>query len=305
MRKPNLSIAIAGSSGFLGRALVRTLTQRGCQVKRLIRTQPKKDTSQEVYWNPDSGHIERVGLEGVDVVINLAGAGIADKRWSPHQKEILIHSRVQSTLLLAKTLAKLKTPPAVFLSASAIGYYGSSTTAQFDESSPKGEGFLADLCEEWEKATGEAEKRGIRVVYLRTAPVLDFTGGMLSKILPYFKLGLGAVIGSGEQKISWISLEDWIAACEFLIFSSDLKGPVNLSSPNPVSNREFGETLASVLHRPFKLHVPESFVRWRYGEMGQATLLEGADVQPAKLLKAGFEFEYPKLLSFLKAGPTS
>lgn len=301
MKKSNLSIAIAGSSGLIGQALVHALRLRGCQVKQLIRSHPQKDTSKEVYWNPISGHIERVGLEGVDVVINLAGANIGDKRWSPAQKDLLFQSRIKSTILLSKTIAKLKKPPGLFLSASAIGYYGNNLETELDESSPAGEGFLANLCQEWESATGEAEKRGIRTVHLRTGVVLDKQGSILAKQLPFFKLGLGAYLGSGEQRISWIALQDWIAACEHLIFNSDLTGAVNLTAPNPVTNFEFGKILAKVLRRPYKLHIPECLILWLYGEMGRTLSLEGARVLPHRLVENGFEFRYPNLFLALQA----
>ncbi len=301
MKSPNPSIAIAGGSGLIGQAMVRALKSRGCAVKQLIRSHPHKDTSQEVYWNPISGHIERVGLEGVDVVINLAGANLADKRWTPHQKELLVLSRIQSTLLLSKTIAKLKKPPELFISASAIGYYGHDSEAEFDESSPAGTGFLASLCQEWEAATGEAEKHGIRTIHVRSGPVLDIHGGFLAAQLPFFKLGLGAYLGSGEQIISWISLADWAAACEYLIYNSDLAGAVNLTAPNPVSNFEFGKILAEVLRRPYKLHIPERLIEWRYGEMGKTLLLEGAKVLPRRLLSSDFEFQYPELRQALQA----
>ncbi|MES2504686.1 MAG: TIGR01777 family oxidoreductase [Myxococcota bacterium] len=301
MRKPNPSIAIAGSSGFLGQALAKALTLHGAEVKRLIRSQPSQGTSKEVYWNPSSGHIERVGLEGVDIVINLAGAPIADKRWTPRQKELLIQSRIQSTELLSKTLAKLKTPPKLFLSASAVGYYGTDDHKVFDESSPHGDDFLASLCVAWEEATRQAQEKGIQTIHLRSAPVLGTEGGVLKGMLPFFKTGLGAYIASGNQPISWISLADWIAAVEFLIFKSPTTGPVNLTSPNPVTNREFSETLAKVLKRPCKLNMPESLIVWRYGEMAKTMLVEGAKVQPKKLLEMGFEFEYPTLQKALAA----
>src|SRR3989338_6250676 len=192
MKKSNLSIAIAGSSGFLGQALMHALQSRGCQVKQLIRSHPQKDTSKEVYWNPVSGHIERVGLEGVDVVINLAGINIAKKRWNNSQKELLLKSRIQSTLLLSRTISKLKKPPKLFLSASATGYYCNHLNQDLDESSPAGHHFLAQLCQEWESATEEAEKRGIRTVHLRSGVVLGKEGGWLAKQLPLFKMGLGA-----------------------------------------------------------------------------------------------------------------
>jgi uncharacterized protein (TIGR01777 family) len=304
MKSPNPSVAIAGGSGLIGQAVVHALKARGCAVKQLIRAHPHQDTSREVYWNPTSGHIERVGLEGVDVVVNLAGANLADKRWSPAQKELLVQSRVQSTLLLSKTIAKLKKPPELFISASAIGYYGHESREQLDESSPIGTGFLATLCGEWEAATAEAEKRGIRTLHMRTGLVLDTRSGFLAAQLPYFKMGLGAYLGSGKQMISWISLADWVAACEYLMFNSEmskLSGALNLTAPHPVSNFDFGKTLADILHRPYKLHLSERLISWRYGEMGKTLLLEGQAVLPKRLLEAGFEFQYPELRQALQA----
>ena len=157
------------------------------------------------------------------------------------------------------------------------------------------------MCKEWESATAEAEKQGIRTVHLRTGVVLDKKGGMLAKQLPFFKMGFGGYLGSGEQSMSWITLQDWIAACEFLIFNSDLSGPVNLTAPNPVSSRDFAKTLAAVLKRPCRLHIPEALILWRYGEMGRVLMLEGSKVLPGRLLEAGFEFQYPELRAALQA----
>ncbi|MEI6805309.1 MAG: TIGR01777 family oxidoreductase [Myxococcaceae bacterium] len=301
MKSPNPSIAIAGGSGLIGQAMVHALKSRGCAVKQLIRSHPHKDTSQEVYWNPTSGHIERVGLEGVDVVINLAGVNLADKRWTPTQKELLLQSRVQSTRLLCKTIAKLKKPPELLISASASGYYGHNFNSQFDESSPAGTDFLATLCQEWEAATAEAEKIGVRVIHMRTGPVLESHHGFLAALLPFFKYGFGAYLGSGEQVISWISLADWVAVCEYLIYNSKWSGAVNLTAPNPVTNFEFGKILAEVLHRPYKLRIPERLIAWGYGEMGKSLLLEGSRVLPQRLLDSDFEFQYPELRKALQA----
>lgn len=301
MKSPNPSIAIAGGSGLIGQAIVRALKSRGCAVKQLIRSHPRKDTSQEVYWNPSSGHIERVGLEGVDVLINLAGVSLTSNRWTPAQKELLLRSRVQSTLLLSKTIAKLKKPPELFISASASGYYGHDSNTEQTESSPVGIDFLATLCGEWEAATGEAEKSGVRTIHVRSGEVLDIHGGRLAAMLPFFKMGLGAYLGSGNQMISWISLMDWIAACEYLIFNSNWAGPVNLTTPNPVSNFEFGKVLAEVLRRPYRFHVPERLISWLYGEMGKTLVLEGSRVMPHRLAGSDFEFQYPELRQALRA----
>lgn len=301
MKSRNPSIAIAGASGLLGSALVTHFKSKGYPVKRLMRSHPTKDTSEEVYWNPASGHIERVGLEGVDIVINLAGAGIANKRWSTAQKELLLTSRLQATELLSRTIAKLKKPPEVLVSASAIGYYGSSLEQEFAESDPAGSGFLSELCLEWEEATKIAQESGIRTVHLRTGHVLGTGGGLLAKILPWFKLGVGSYVGSGNQLMSWIALSDWVAACEYLMLSKDLKGAFNLTAPNPVTNYEFGKVLTEILKRPYKMHLSERMVEWLYGEMGRVLLLEGAAVKPKRLLEAGFEFAYPELRDALLA----
>ncbi len=295
MKSPKPSIAIAGSTGFLGEALMANLRARGCSVKRLIRTQPHQDTSREVYWNPESGHIERVGLEGVDVLINLAGAPIAGHRWSDKQKATLLHSRVDSTMLLAKTISKIKKPPELFINASGVGFYGTQQKTVLDEASPLGSGFLAELSKEWENAAHEAENRGIRTAYLRTGTVLGANGGLLKSILPLFKMGLGGPLGDGTQILSWIALEDWISAVEHLIFQSKLSGPVNLVSPNPVSNQEFTQILAKTLNRPARIRVPARLISWLFGEMGRTLLLEGAAVAPKRLLDDKFEFAHPNL----------
>ncbi len=295
MKSSKPSIAVAGSTGFLGEALIASLRARGCSVKRLIRTQPHQDTSKEVYWNPESGHIERVGLEGIDVLINLSGAPIAAHNWSNKQKAILTRSRVDSTKLLARTISKLKKPPELFINASGVGFYGSQRGITLDESSSAGEGFLAELSKEWEGAAHEAENHGIRTVYLRSGTVLGANGGFLKSVLPVFKLGLGGPLGDGTQILSWIALEDWVSAVEHLIFQSKISGPVNLVSPSPVSNQEFAQILGKILHRPARIRIPAKLISWLFGEMGSSLLLEGAAVAPQKLLDDKFEFSCPDI----------
>jgi hypothetical protein len=236
-------------------------------------------------------------LEGVDAVINVAGAGIGDKRWTDERKKVIIGSRVDTTTLLAETMAKLERKPKVFLSGSAVGWYGYDVgDAEKTESDPRGTGFLADVVEAWEAATAAAETAGIRVVHLRTGVVLSTAGGALAKQLRPFKLGLGGRLGSGRQILSWIGLADHVAAVRRCLVSDDLSGPVNLTAPHPVSNHEFTKTLGARLHRPTLVPIPTAPLRLAFGsEMVEEMFLGGACVMPAKLAGAGFTWRHPTL----------
>jgi uncharacterized protein len=287
-------IAVTGSTGLIGTALVESLEAVGHVVRRVVRTTPR-DARLEVQWNPAAGTIDAAGLAGVDSVVHLAGAGVAAKRWRPSYKAEIRDSRTRGTKLLCETLARMQQKPSVLVSASAVGYYGDRGDELLDESSPPGKGFLAEVCKDWEAATAPARDAGIRVVNLRIGVVLDAKGGALSQMLTPFKLGAGGVIGSGGQYISWITLEDIVRAIQFALASAALSGPVNGVAPEPVTNREFTKTLGRVLRRPTMFPMPAFAARMAFGEMADEMLLGGSRVQPRALTSAGFQFNHPML----------
>jgi hypothetical protein len=286
-------IAIAGASGFIGSALARHLEGLGHAVIRIGRREDPRHGN--IKWDPDHGVLDPAGLAGVRIVINLCGANTGERRWTPQYKKRLIDSRVIPTDLLAQTIARLDPPPRVLVNMSAIGYYGDRGDEEIDEDSSAGSGFLAELVRAWEAAADPAREAGIRVVHPRTAPVLHPAGGMLEKLMPYVRLGGGAVIGSGQQWVSWISLTDVLRALSWASLHDSLGGPLLVSSPAPVRNAEFMRTLARALHRPTLARVPEFAVRMMFGEMGEETVLSGQKVIPRQLLDSGFQFEHPAL----------
>ncbi|MEX2307697.1 MAG: TIGR01777 family oxidoreductase [Pirellulales bacterium] len=292
-------IAVTGSSGLVGTALVDALEAQGQHVRRIVR-RPTKGQGQgqghdEIRWDPAGGTIEAAQLSGVDAVVHLAGEGIAAHRWSESVKNKIRDSRVKGTRLLCETLASLAVKPAVLVSASAIGYYGDRGDEPVDESSPPGRGFLAEVCQAWEAATHPARDADIRVVNLRIGVVLSSKGGALAQMLTPFRLGLGGVIGSGRQYISWIALDDLVRVVQFTLHAAALCGPVNAVAPAPATNREFTKTLGHVLRRPTVLPMPAAAARLAFGEMADAMLLGGARVEPRALSAAGFEFKFPQL----------
>lgn len=287
-------IAITGSSGLIGTALVAALEADGHLVRPIVRRPPRAE-KHEIGWQPDKGTIDAVELEKVDAVVNLAGAGIADKRWTAAYKKEILDSRIRGTTLLCQMLARQKTKPSVLVSSSAIGYYGTRGDEPVDESSPPGTGFLAEVCQQWEAATLAARDAGIRTVNLRTGFVLAKEGGGLAQMLTPFKLGVGGVIASGKQYMSWIALEDLVRAIQFSLSAPALMGPVNGTAPQPVTNREFTKTLGKVLGRPTIFPVPAFAARLAFGEMADDMLIGGVRVDPRALLNARFEFKYPEL----------
>ncbi len=286
-------VVITGSSGLIGGNLAAFLTSAGHHVVRLVRRQPKAGRN-EAFWNPETGEIDAAAIEGADVVVHLAGESIAGKRWSRAVKDRILRSRVDGTTLLSRTLARLNRRPHTLISASAIGCYGSHDEELLDETAEPGEGFLAEVCRAWEAATEPARLAGIRVVTLRTGLVLSAAGGALATMLPAYRYGVGGVIGSGRQQMSWIALDDLVGAIHHLLFTQ-ITGPVNAVSPNAVTNAEFTRTLGAVLRRPTVFRVPGAVVRLAFGEMGDALLLRGARVTPAALAASGFRFLYPAL----------
>lgn len=292
-------IVLTGASGLVGSALGAFLSTGGHRVDRLVR-RPVRSPG-EISWDPGRGAIDAAALEGADAIVHLAGEPVAGA-WSDARKAAIRESRVASTSLLARTLASLARPPRVLVSASAIGFYGSLPDGvRADENHPGGTDFLAQVCRDWEAATAPAEAAGIRVVHARIGVVLAAGGGALSRMLAPFRLGLGGVVGSGRQILSWIALDDVVGAIHHLVFTETIAGPVNLVAPAPVTNVEFTRTLGRVLCRPTLVPVPAAAVRLLFGEMGETLLLGGAHVVPGVLPAAGFRYLYPSLEGALRA----
>ncbi len=287
-------IAVTGSTGLVGSALVTALEADGHLVRTLVRREVR-DSEREIRWDPAAGTIDAAELNGLDAIVHLAGENLAAKRWNERFKQEIRDSRVLGTRLLAETLAKLPNKPDVFVSASAVGFYGDQGDAAVDETAANGGGFLADVCREWEAATQPARDAGIRVVNLRLGVVLSPDSGALAKMLTPFKLGLGGVIGSGQQVWSWIALVDLVAAIRFALENTSLAGPVNAVAPQPATNREFTKTLGAVLSRPTIFPMPAFVARLALGEMADEMLLSSIRVEPRKLLDAGFSFQQPQL----------
>jgi uncharacterized protein (TIGR01777 family) len=293
-------VVVTGSTGLVGRALVASLEQEGHDVLRLVRREPAPGAA-EARWDPDRGTIDAAALEGADALVHLAGASIAASRWTERRKREIAGSRVRGTRLVGATLAALRRPPRVLVSASAIGYYGNRGDEPLDEDSPQGTGFLAETCREWEAAARTAEPSGARIVLLRTGIVLARDGGALPRMLLPFRLGLGGRIGSGRQHVSWIGLGDMVGVIRFALSCDRLAGPVNAVAPGPVTNAEFTRTLSGVLRRPAWIPLPAFAVRLALGQLGRELLLEGARVVPRKLARAGYAFRHGDLRSALEA----
>lgn len=287
-----MHVAITGSSGLVGSALVEKLNEAGHRVTRVVRRQPEIG---EMRWDPSKGTIQDGALNGVDAVVNLGGAGIGDKRWTDDYKRELVDSRLRGTKLLAETIAGSETKPTVLLSGSAIGIYGARGDEELVETSELGVGFLAELCEDWEAATAAATAAGVRTVHLRTGIVLSPTGGALKKQLPLFKFGLGGKMGSGKQWQSWVSIDDEVGAIIHLL-TSQISGAVNITAPHPVTQGEFAQTLARVLSRPAFLPIPSFGPKILLGaELADNLLFTGQRVLPAALSADGFTFRHREL----------
>ncbi len=296
-----MKLLISGSSGLVGTQLCQKLqADPGCEIVRLVRRKSTGDSANTIIWNPGDDCLPDDIFSGVDAVIHLGGVSIVEKRWSSRVKESIFNSRVQSTQLLAKTMASLENPPRVFLCASAIGFYGDRSDERLDESSLRGQGFLADVCEAWENATLPAREAGIRVVNMRLGMVLDKQGGALAKMQTPFKLGLGGKVGRGSQYWSWIALPDVINAIQFCLKNEELKGPINFVAPDEVTNFDFTKTFGKVVSRPTCLPVPAWGINALLGEMGQALILSSARVVPQKLLETGYQFQYATLENALR-----
>lgn len=294
-----MKIVVSGSTGLIGTPLLQALARRGHEVVPLVRRRPAAG-EHALAWDPERGTIDRAGLEGVDAVIHLAGENVFG-RWSPAKKQRIHDSRVTGTRLLCDALAGLRARPAALLAASAIGYYGDRGDETLNEQSAAGEDFLAHVARDWEAATGAAARAGIRVVNMRIGVVLTTRGGALAKMLPAFRIGLGGPIGSGNQYVSWIALDDIVNAMLYLLDNVRFVGPVNLTAPAPVKNRDFAKTLGKVLGRPAVVTVPAFALRMAFGTEGAAMLTSGQRVQPARLLSSGFGFACRELEPALRA----
>lgn len=285
---------VTGASGFIGSALVPALESEGHRVVRLTRG----DTGgpDTLRWDPAQGRIDAAGLEGLGAVVHLAGAGIGDKRWTSDRKREIRESRTKGTALLSETLAGLAKKPEVLVSASAVGYYGPRGDEELTEDSSPGEDFLAGVCVAWEQATAPATEAGIRVVMIRSGVVLSPHGGVLKRMLLPFKIGLGGRIGTGEQYMSWISLDDQIGGVCHLLGRDDVSGPVNLTAPVPVTNAEYTKALGAVVHRPTAIPTPVTPLKMLYGtELVHHLLLTGQRVFPRRLEASGYRFAHEQL----------
>lgn len=294
-----MKILISGASGLIGKHLIPTLEAKGHEVFSLVRKAPRNE--REIQWDSESGFSddEQARLEGFDVVYHLAGENIA-QTWTKENKERIKSSRTVGTRVLVGALNKTKNPPKHFIAASAIGYYGDRKDDIMTEESAPGEGFLPEICTAWENESRKAADMGARIVLLRIGIVLAKDGGALAQMITPFSFGVGGVVGSGKQWMSWIALDDIISIAQFVLENENVRGPVNCVSPNPVTNETFTKTLGEVLYRPTIIPMPEFGVKFLFGEMGQTLLLEGTRVVPKKLEELGFTFKYPELKEAIK-----
>lgn len=288
-----MKIAITGATGLVGAGLVRCLTRQGHEIHPLVRRSPQA-AAHEIFWDPQKDEIDHAALEGMDAVIHLAGENLTGY-WSAAKKERIMTSRSLGTRLISQALAVLHHKPGILISASAIGFYGDRGAESLDESSPHGEGFLADVCMEWETAAAPAREAGIRVLHSRFGIILDPGGGALARLLPLLRLGLGGRLGSGRQYWSWITMQDVHSALAFCLEHPDLEGAVNFTAPAPATNAEFTRSAAQFLHRPAFFAVPAFALRLVMGEMAQEILLSSTRAEPKKLLASGFRFDHTDL----------
>ena len=293
-----MKILVSGSTGTVGSHLLNVISSNSSEIWRLVRS--RAEGERLIFWDPQGGRVDNPDLlEGFDAVVHLSGENIVG-RWTEKKKDSIRQSRILSTRYLVNLFSGLRNPPKTFICASATGYYGDRGGERLTERSAVGSGFLPDTCREWENEANKASDFGVRVINLRTGPVLSPKGGILSSLLLPFKMGLGGVVGSGEQYLSWISIEDLSRIIVYLLEHEEVRGPVNAVSPNPVTNREFTATLARILRRPAWLAVPAFAVRLFFGEMGRCTILAGSMVFPEKLLSCGYEFLHEDLGSALE-----
>ena len=288
-----MRILISGASGLIGFALLLRLRELGHEVRRLVRSEDVPEDA--IGWDPAHGRLDPRSLEGLDAVVHLAGENVAKGRWTEGKMRRIRDSRIDGTRLLVTRLLEVETPPSVFIAASAIGAYGDRSDRVVTEDSHYGTGFLCDVCRRWEDASRPLEDKNTRVVHLRIGLVLSPEGGALAKMIPPFRLCLGGVIGDGNQYMSWLTLKEVCSIIEFVIEDAKVSGPVNAVSPNPVTNREFTETLGKVLGRPTVLPLPAFAARLLFGRMADELLLASTRVEPARLRAAGYRFRHPDL----------
>lgn len=310
-----MNTLISGGSGLIGSALSRRLIERGDQVIRLVRVVGPVSSSHDSYqdkgfskeiqvqWNPAQGWLDQAKLDsigGIDAVVNLSGAGIGDKRWSKSRRIEIFDSRINSTKLIVQSIFEINKPPSVLINASAIGFYGDRGDEKLDEASLPGSGFLATVCQSWEDAASKVATGGTRLVLLRSGVVLSTLGGALKRQLGIYRLGLGGCLGDGTQYLSWISLHDEVSIIVGAIDDSRIEGPINATSPLPVTNSEFAHALGGVLHRPVLARVPKKILRYALGfDMANELVLASQRVLPKKLLSMGFEFKDSEIRSAL------
>jgi uncharacterized protein (TIGR01777 family) len=294
-----MKILISGATGLIAKHLIPTLEAKGHEIFSLIRKEPKN--GHEIQWDAEEGFAggEQAKLEGMDAVLHLAGEPIG-QTWTKEKKRLIKESRTVGTRILVGALDKTKDPPKHFISASAIGYYGNRGDEILTEESAPGEGFLAEICVPWEAEARKAADFGARVVFLRTGIVLSKDGGALAQMLTPFSFGVGGVVGGGTQWMSWIALEDMLSVILFALENENVRGAINVTAPNPVTNQTFTKTLGEVLNRPTIIPIPEFGVKFMFGEMGETLLLGGSRVIPKKLEDLGFIFKYPELKEALK-----
>ena len=291
-------IGVTGSTGMVGNALVPYLSTAGHRVARFVRTHTS-ERGDDIYWSPEHRQLNPAALEGLDAIVHLAGESIA-QRWTSARRDSIRQSRLDGTRLLVRTIESMKRPPRVVVCASAVGYYGSRGDTLLDETSSRGEGFLAQLVEDWEAESKPLRDRGVRLVHARFGVLLSPAGGALEKMLLPFRAGAGGRVGSGEQWMSWIALDDCLGAIEHALFTESLSGAINVVSPEPVTNAEFARTLGKVLHRPAIVPAPGFALRALFGEMADETLLASQRVQPVKLNASGFSWRHSTLESALR-----
>ncbi|MBI3236173.1 MAG: TIGR01777 family protein [Chlamydiales bacterium] len=290
-------ILLSGSTGFIGSELKRFLVLAGHDVTILVRSLQKGEGKQ-ILWDPSKDNCKLSDFEGFDALIHLAGADITSRRWSAKRQKALFTSRCRDSWFLSQIFKRIEVCPRTIICASACGYYGDRKEEMLTEESLPGEGFLADLCVQWEKSFSHLQDLKVRVVNARFAPVLSLHGGILSTLIPLFKWGLGAQLGSGKQIISWIALEDAIGALYHILSTDSLQGAVNISSPHPVSQADFAKTLAAYLHRPLFLKIPATLLKCVLGKMGEELLLFSTRAIPQKLTQTAYSFHFPTLTSF-------
>ncbi len=293
-----MKILITGASGLIGTALQKSFNEKGYEMLLAGRGKPEKPN--EIQWDVENGFAEPERLEGLDVVIHLAGENVSGLRWTEEKKKAIRDSRVLGTRNVVETISELEDRPKLLISASGMDFYGDRGDEIMTESSKAGDTFLAEVCKAWEAEARRAEDAGVRTVLLRSGIVLSKDGGALATMLTPFKFGVGGVVGSGKQWMSWISLDDVVGVINFAIENENIRGAVNNASPDPVTNEEFTKTLGEVLYRPTILPLPEFAVNLILGEMGDALLLDSRRIAPKRLLDAGFEFKYPELKSAIE-----